>query len=130
MAKSGYERRIGSRNPAPSGLAVSWRLCVGKFPLKRMLTFEATLVDISLSGARVVAPAHRPLRVGQRLVVAIAGHNAEVEVRRAEPADASGGTIAYGLMFQVFSPELEEVIRAWVRPDDDDELLEIWLRLS
>lgn len=129
MTPQRYERRIGSRNPAPRGLAVSWQIELGKWPKKRTVTFEATVVDISLSGARVVAPAYEPLRIGQRFALHIEGYNAEAEVRRIEPADESGAIIAYGLMFDTVDLDLAELIRNWVRREGDTELHETWLTL-
>jgi hypothetical protein len=103
------ERRAGQRVPA--WLPITWT-----FPheVQRDEGIAAGLiVDVSVSGARVVAPAAPQLTVGTRVDIELFGHHGSAVVRRHQ-ACGLPGKLFYGVEFMHFDAGFRGVLVATI----------------
>ncbi len=106
---SAFNRRIGERVPHRLD-EIEWRP-----PTPRRLfrgapkPLTAQLVDLSVTGARVLAPEVPALSRGTRVQICVRGHHGVVEVRRIEPSTVDGLT-TYGVEFVVLDDGLTELV--------------------
>lgn len=96
------DRRLGARHVV-GPVAVRWRLDVG--PMGRAVepadgsgAERAGLLDLSVSGARIMARTSPDLSVGDWTMVSIRGHSGPVAIRRIAPSRQEGFS-HYGLEF-------------------------------
>ena len=104
-------RRIGQRVSivpvagawTPAGAKRRFRL--GRQPRPQLVH----LIEVSASGARVVAHSSKPIPIGTWMVLDVEGWHNVVEVRRVVAhADRSART--FGVVFVLLAPELEKKI--------------------
>ncbi|MCU1354542.1 MAG: hypothetical protein JWM05_3751 [Acidimicrobiales bacterium] len=109
------ERRIGRREGVEP-VRVEWWLDRPETPAERVRRRirakalpHAVLLDISVTGAQVLAPAERKLRVGSRLVIKVKGVSGTVVVRRIVRC-SNPDLCLYGLEVARHSPDLGDLI--------------------
>ena len=76
----------------------------------------AEVVELSVTGARLLVPHSRSLVVGARAGVELDGHRGEIEVRWAEAVE-DGERLVLGVRFVRLSPELAQVINEVIAND-------------
>ena len=78
------------------------------------------MVDLSVTGARIRAPANAMIQRGTRVTIAFGAHRGLVEVRRMEQAHDQ--TIAYyGVRFVSLDPTLQQLVDDVVGADRPTE---------
>ncbi len=95
------ERRIGRRWSTAS-FVIAWNVGGKKdtWRGKRALPpQEGQVLDISVSGASILAPSDQNLRLGSRLVVGFQRERSTVTVRRVSDVDDEDGSTLYGIEF-------------------------------
>jgi PilZ domain len=109
------DRRIG-RRVEPSGLMLSWSPAIRE---KRRLpgrgskrAAEAEILDLSLSGARVMVVENDQLHRGCQVAIGLDGGRGTASVRRIEPAPANRSV--YGIQFLELDARLREVVNRLV----------------
>lgn len=85
------------------------------------------LVDISVSGASVVAPAADDIGPGSVVLMQLGNARAAARIRRVESFDAEGWRI-YGVEFVEVSPELLEWVNHLLDERRDRGLIHVWNR--
>lgn len=85
------------------------------------------LVDISVSGAAVVAPAADDIGPGSVVLVQLGNARAAARIRRVESFDAAGWRI-YGVEFVELSPELLEWVNHLLDERRGRGLIHVWNR--
>lgn len=98
MAEQRFEQRIGRRHPVEP-TKIRWRVdrkkkLFGKAPGPEY----GLIVDMSISGAGIRAPADDDLSVGSSVGIEVGGHVGAVTIRRISDADVPGESI-YGVEF-------------------------------
>jgi hypothetical protein len=92
------ERRIGRRWPS-SGLAVGWDLQrAGGIRRHRVRARDGVVLDVSVSGAAILAPIDDDLVAGRLLAVGHGRHIGHVLIRRVQRSDRRDHAI-YGVQF-------------------------------
>jgi len=107
-APTPYERRMGHRHPVDP-VPVDWRLGPAKRRKPPKARAQGELLDLSVSGARVAAPAARDLVVGSRLDIRILDVAGPVIIRRIEPGSSRSESV-YGLEFASASSPLTQLV--------------------
>lgn len=120
-----FERRIGTRYPSSLPYPyLTWQPEVPK-PWFRPSSKrqQATMVDVSVTGARIKAPANRHIQRGTMVVIALAGaHSGLVRVQRVDPAPDPTQAY-YGVQFVSLDDALQMLIDDIVgahRPNERD----------
>lgn len=109
----GFDRRIGERCDV-EGLEVAW---ITRHPgdagglLRRraahLVEQSARIVDVSITGAAVVAPASTHLHRGATALIRVDGREAVVRIERCTPT-LRPKVMRYGVQFCSIDPELRE----------------------
>lgn len=106
----GPDRRLGRRYAVPS-VEVGWRLRRVDTPRGQVVVpsgVTGLLLDLSVTGARVDAPASPDLEEGSTVLISIIGTHGPVTIRRISPGLAEE-TRMFGLEFGDRSPLTELV---------------------
>ena len=118
-----FERRIGTRYPV-SLFQLTWQPELPKKWFRRSTKPErATIVDLSVTGACIQAPANDEIQRGTTVRIAFGGaHRGVVRVQRVEVAP--GSSVAYyGVQFVSLDAALQQLINDAVgdhRPSEHD----------
>jgi hypothetical protein len=106
-----YERRIGERVPANSfALTLVHAVPRGK-RRRRVHRFDATVVDLSITGAGIVtAGAEKLVGLGTIVGIEIQGATGEAEITRVVAIERPDHRTFYGLRFVALSNELHQLI--------------------
>lgn len=116
----GGHQRIGHRYDL-AGLDVRWGPGNGK---------AGQIVDLSVSGAGIVAPTDRRAAVGEVITIAIEGQPTEAIVRDIRPAERDGYQ-HYGVEFLDTPAELLAVLNRVVgRTSHQPDLEDVWNRAT
>ncbi|MFN8052162.1 MAG: hypothetical protein U0Q22_12030 [Acidimicrobiales bacterium] len=102
-------RRLGERH-AVLGVVVDWNTGGRRRPgFGRRAFEEADVIDVSVTGAQLLAPRDERIRVNQHLTIVAAGALGTVRVRRV--ADLVNGRLSvYGVEFSGLEPALEALM--------------------
>lgn len=87
-------------------LRVVWEPQLPRNPFRRRPWEQATIVETSVSGALVQAHAHRAIRRGTRISIALGGDRGVVAVRRVDAAPNPAMSF-YGVEFVWLDPDLQ-----------------------
>ena len=111
-----------------SGVTIEWLAPQGGRLLpNRKKSVTADLVDLSVAGALIRAPASSAIRVGMRIDIRLGGEPGQVAVRNMRMSD--DGMVLYGVVFQRISPALEAAIYDGIaRLRNDARLESEWKR--
>lgn len=105
------QRRIGERLGV-QGLVVGWNTRDRRIPRWRHRPFvEADVIDVSVSGAQLLAPITSGIAVGTELTIAAGGALGRVRVRRIVPMSQQP-LACYGIEFVELDPALEAMLFA------------------
>lgn len=74
----------------------------------RKRTVDAELLDLSVAGALVRAPASSAIKTGSQIEILLSGEKGTVQVRNIRTGD--DGLVMYGVVFHRISPALEAAI--------------------
>ena len=92
-----------------AGITVEWSAPQGGRVLpNRKKTVEAELLDLSVAGALVRAPASSAISIGSRIDIRLSGEPGTVRVRNIRTGDDD--LVLYGVVFHRISPALEAAI--------------------
>lgn len=114
----GHERRVGRRHEVGRPIVVRWDVETNTDDQRRrgrrrrpepQASEAAGLLDVSVSGARVMARTAADLRVGSTTVVSITGARGPVTIRRISPSTKAGFSI-YGLEFSDATSPLTQLV--------------------
>ena len=103
-------RRLGERLGV-HGVVVSFNTQGRRQPRWRRKFAEADVVDVSVSGAQLLAPDDHTVEVGQKITVCAGGALGSVRVRRIVPV-TNGPLCVYGVEFISLEPPLEALLFA------------------
>ena len=105
-------RRIGERVTI-TPVAVAWMPAITENRRgrrgRRRSPQPAYLVELSVSGARIVAHSRSRIEVGTWMELDVQGHHGVVEVRRIEDTD-NRSAFVFGVVFILLAPELQQRI--------------------
>jgi len=122
MSFPNRSRRVGDRL-AVQGIVLGWNTKGRRTPRwKRQPFAEADVIDVSVSGASVLAPDDRSILLNQKVTVTAGGALGEVRVRRIVPV-SNGQTAVFGVEFVSLEEPLEALLYSRLgslgpRPDD------------
>jgi hypothetical protein len=120
-----YDRRIGRRvrvDPA----SLEWvPLLPRKYFRRARRSERGEVVELSITGARVRAPAHDGVVVGTRVRIAVGGHDGLVAVRRIYLSNDST-CVTYGVEFLRLDPGLRELVDRTLSTRRPDDLIWRW----
>lgn len=127
MASSAMERRIGRRFDAPRN-RIAWRLGrpVRGVPWLRRRSEVGLLVNVSVSGAGVLAPDCMDLEPGSRVTIGFEGTTGQVIVRRISSCGDESQNL-YGIEFAEPGSPLTSIVydtflaESEGRPSERDE---------
>lgn len=92
-----------------AGISIEWTAPQGGRLLpNRKKTVDAELLDLSVAGALVRAPASSAIKIGSMIDIRLSGENGTVQVRNIRTTD--DGLVLYGVVFHRISPALETAI--------------------
>jgi hypothetical protein len=117
------ERRLVERHDAPR-ITISWRVGERRHLFGRTASIEAHLVNVSTTGAGILAPAAADLVVRSRVAIEWNGARATVEIRHVEPGPIPGVNmygVAFGVRDAAFDQQLDGHISA-MRPTSVEAL--------
>lgn len=98
-----HERRVGQRYPTT--ISLRWRVQGRRIWRAR----RATIVDVSVTGARISAPTDEVIVIGKLMDINIRGARGVVEVRRVEVSP--NPTLAYyGVQFVQLDRQLKDLV--------------------
>jgi len=80
----------------------------GRVLPNRKKTVDAELLDLSIAGALVEAPASSAIKTGDHINICLSGEPGTVQVRNIRTGD--DGLVLYGVVFLRISPALEAAI--------------------
>ena len=107
------ERRIGQRSLSHEP-RVGWRVppksARARKDPRRWPQSECSFVDLSVSGARILAPSSTQLRVGSRVLLDYEGEMTSARIRRVEYYNRT--LSIYGVVFVELGGQLKEIIYA------------------
>ena len=123
---SGPEKRLGKRQSTPD-ITIGWRTDHEARKGLRMKPDpqEGLIVDLSVTGAGVLAPTADDLRPGMRVKVSFRGEDGSVIVRRVSPTTDPAVT-RYGVSFQDFDQRLLNAVNAVLAESRPDSLDDFW----
>ena len=108
------ERRIGARfqtHEPRMGWCVPQKSGNNRRDRRRRTAVpECGFLDVSITGARLLAPQARDLHVGSRIVLDYDGESTTVRIRRVEPHNEA--ISVYGVSFVELGPRLKEIVYA------------------
>ena len=115
-----FERRIGRRH-AVSLVHLTWRPRLAPKWFRRSTRSQrATVIDLSVTGARIRAPANAEIQRGTMVTIAFGPHRGLVQVRRIERA--RDPTVAYyGVRFVSLDTALRQLVDDAVGADRPTE---------
>ena len=107
------DRRLGERvEIAP--VAITWTPAIAKQALGRAPRPQpGHLVEVSVSGARIISPSRTGIEVGAWMALDIEGYHGLVEVRRIVEADDQTGFV-FGVVFILLAPDLQQKVNRTV----------------
>jgi len=92
-----------------AGITIGWNAPQGGRVLpNRKKTVDAELLDLSIAGALVRAPASTAIKTGVQIDICLSGEAGTVQVRNIRTGD--DGLVLYGVVFHRISPALEAAI--------------------
>lgn len=92
-----------------AGISIEWIAPQGGRMLpNRKRTVDAELLDLSVAGALVRAPASSAIKTGSQIEILLSGEKGTVQVRNIRTGD--DGLVMYGVVFHRISPALEAAI--------------------
>lgn len=92
-----------------AGISIEWTAPQGGRVLpNRKRTVQADLLDLSVAGALVRAPASSAIKTGAHIDITLSGEPGTVQVRNIRTGD--DGLVHYGVVFHRISPALEAAI--------------------
>lgn len=103
-------QRIGDRIPVDV-TGVEWRPRAKKGWRARRARLTARVVEVSVSGAGILAPAEPHVPLGEMVTVVVNGREAVVHVRRRERT-ADPGVLRYGVEFATLDNPLVDLAKA------------------
>lgn len=104
-----FDRRIGHRHRVTLN-GIAWRPRLPRNWFGRSPRWQrATITDLSLTGARLRAPANDGIQRGTEADVAFGRHHGVVQVRRVDPAH-DPAVAYYGVRFVSLDPIVERLI--------------------
>jgi len=107
------DRRLGKRVEI-TPIAIVWAPAIAKQRSGRRVEPQpAHLVEVSISGARVVAQSRAGIEVGAWMTLDVEGYHALVEVQRIVESDEGTG-FTFGVSFVLLAPGLQETINRTV----------------
>lgn len=108
------ERRIGERfqtNESPLGWRVPFKAGKPKRErLRRKPAPQCRFIDVSVTGAKLLAPEAKDLHVGSQTLIEYNGEPTSVKIRRVEPYSQTFSL--YGVSFVELGPRVKDVIYA------------------
>lgn len=113
LQRSGLEgRRIGRRIATP-GLCLDWQPAAPQGRQRRRRrqapsVQQAQLMDLSITGGRVVVADEVPIGIGTHVIIGLDGGVGTCRVRRAE--STGSGETTYGIQFDWLDSELTEKV--------------------
>lgn len=107
-----------------SGLTVEWNTR-GKVRSSRVRPRHADVLDVSITGARLVAPQKPSVAVGQTITIAAGGSRGTVTVRHIELL-SHAHLAAYGVEFLRLEPGLEAFLFSQIATDRPEGLELKW----
>jgi hypothetical protein len=106
------ERRLGRRHEVPR-VTISWRVGQRRRMFSRTATVEAHLVNVSATGAAILAPVDPDLGPRSRLDIEWDGARATVEIRRVEEGPVPGISL-YGVAFGVRDADFDHLLDSYI----------------
>jgi hypothetical protein len=106
------ERRLGERHDAPR-ITISWRVGERRHLFGRTASIEAHLINVSTTGAAILAPAAADLAPRSRVVIEWNDARATVEIRHVEPGPIPGVNL-YGVAFGVRDAAFDHLLDAHI----------------
>ena len=111
MSLVNRSRRLGERLGV-HGVVVSWNTRERRAPRwKRRQFSEADVIDVSVSGAQLLAPDDRRLQVGQKVTICAGGALGTVRITRIVPV-TNGPLCVYGVEFIHLEEPMEALLFA------------------
>ena len=107
------ERRIGERfqtHEPRMGWCVPQKSGDRRDRRRRKAVPECRFLDVSITGARLLAPQARDLHVGSRILLDYDGESTTVRIRRVEPHNEA--ISVYGVSFVELGPRLKQIVYA------------------
>jgi PilZ domain-containing protein len=107
------ERRIGERFQAEEprmGWRVPQKSGNARRDRRRTPNSECRFLDVSITGARLLAPEEMDLRVGSQILVDYNGEPTSVKIRRVERHNHAFSV--YGVSFIELGPRLKQIVYA------------------
>jgi len=104
------ERRIGGRYELHVP-GIKWRApadTAGRRERRKAKPVDCQFLDVSVTGASILAPIASDLRVGAHVLIGYEGESSTVRIRRVEPYDKV--LCIYGVSFVNLAPRLQELI--------------------
>lgn len=127
MDRRPNERRIGERK-AVVGLRCRWDLdAVGQKRrlFRKPVEQQGDVIDLSVSGATVIAPTSDLLTVGTTVAIEIEGGRGGVAIRNIRPSTHHGMS-CYGIEFLQLDPTVRKKVNEFVAVDRPDHLEAVW----
>lgn len=106
------ERRIGERfqtHEPRMGWRV-WSASARNDQRRRKTLPECRFLDVSITGARLLAPETQDLRIGSQMVLDYDGESSRVKIRRVETYNNAFSV--YGVSFIELGPRLKQIVYA------------------
>ncbi|CAN5300510.1 hypothetical protein BH20ACT3_BH20ACT3_01810 [soil metagenome] len=113
MSRYSTNRRVGRRHPIRA-VPITWRADLppptGFRKRRRTGPLSAHMVDLSVSGAAIVAPPASDLGVGSKVLIDFEGHPGRVLIRRVAPGPVASAGSLYGVEFAEPNGELTSAL--------------------
>ena len=104
------ERRIGERYALHDPI-FKWRVppeTAGRRERRKAKPADCQFLDVSVTGALILAPVSSDLRIGAHVLIGFEGETTTVRIRRIEPYN--NALCIYGVSFVDLGPRLQELI--------------------
>ena len=123
---SAMEKRLGKRQSTPD-IRIGWRIDRETRRGLRMKPDpqEGVIIDISVTGAGVLAPASDELRPGSRVRISFDSHEGTVSVRRIAPT-SDPAVSRYGVTFEEGHGPLIDAVNRYLAGGRPDTLDRFW----
>lgn len=127
MSIANRSRRLGERLDV-SGIVVDWNVGATKASLlRRRRRDRADVIDVSVTGAQLLAPSNERLAVGDTLVIGAYGDTGTVQIRRISPVN-NGKISVFGVEFLELEPALAELLFTTIAETRPTEVDVVWQR--